>query len=104
MKWISVKERWPTEDESKKEILITVHGDLDLGILSGPFCGEDYHWQGCHYKYLDKAQRTITHWMVAPEPAKEEPAKRNTGCNLCAARRVNPGPVDCMCCGFSRKD
>ncbi len=104
MKWISVKERWPTEEESKGKLLVMVHGDVDFGYIDGPFYGDEYRWRGGEYHYIDKGHRAITHWMLAPEPAKEEPAKRNTGCNLCAARRANPGPVDCTCCGFSRKD
>lgn len=67
--WISVKDRLPPKDVTKKYLVVVVGDKVYEGkpfVTTRFFCNGKFE----PFQYLH--ERYITHWMPLPEPPKEE--------------------------------
>lgn len=68
-RWISVEESKPPFDTTI--VAAFDRSGIDIGQLDCP-TGDDWHWSGREYGYIDKAHRLITHWLLIPPPPEGE--------------------------------
>ena len=59
-KWISVKDRLPTEEDSTSGMVIAVENDNDRFV-------KPWHWD-----IVAKYANEFTHWMPLPEPPERD--------------------------------
>lgn len=68
--WISVEDRLPPIDT---EVLVLSHGNMSVCSLIRPDKETaDVVWEDAYGYWDDEGVASVTHWMLLPEPPKED--------------------------------
>lgn len=70
-KWVSVSERYPTEEESEDELLVCLaNGHRFTANYLGNI--KEYKETGLHFDFVPHENNDITHWKPLPSPPKQQ--------------------------------